>query len=76
MDETEDTRFLALPYLEAWRVVKVISRIRLAEKSGVGEATIARLERGETKARYQTIEKLAEALEITPQELVHVNPKK
>lgn len=46
-----------------------MSQATLAERSGVSEATINRLERGLQLARYVTTRKLAEALGVKPEEL-------
>jgi transcriptional regulator with XRE-family HTH domain len=42
----------------------------LADKSGVGVTTIIRIERNQVEPHGSTIRKLAEALEVEPQELV------
>ena len=43
---------------------------QLAERSGVGIATIVRIERNQVEPRGSTVRKLAEALEVPPHELV------
>ena len=43
---------------------------QLAELSGVGVATIIRIERNQVEPRGSTIRKLAEALDVEPSELV------
>lgn len=47
----------------------------LAEKSGITETTISRLENGEP-ARIDTIAKLADALGISREQLIREEPKK
>lgn len=47
-----------------------LSQRDLASKSGVGVATIARLETGTQQASFKTIRRLAEALQVEPSELV------
>ncbi|MBA2512173.1 MAG: helix-turn-helix transcriptional regulator, partial [Rubrobacteraceae bacterium] len=44
----------------------------MAEESGVGRATISRIERGETGAHGRTLRKLAAALGVGVEELVAV----
>lgn len=58
-----------LPLLGALRVKRAFTQALLAERSRVGRATIARIERGEP-ARLGTVRKLAEALEVAPEELM------
>jgi transcriptional regulator with XRE-family HTH domain len=58
-----------LPKLGVLRVRKAFTQDFLAQRSGVGRATIARIERGEP-ARLGTIRRLAEALEVQPAELM------
>ena len=42
----------------------------LADKSGVGVTTIIRIERNQVEPHGRTIRRLAEALEVAPEELV------
>lgn len=58
-----------MPGLAALRKQEGLSQKELAERSGVGKATISRLERG-ANARYDTIDKLAEALSTTRKRLI------
>lgn len=64
----------ALPYLRAWRTRAYLSQARLAEKAGVAEDTVKSIERGRERAQCTTLHALAEALEITPQQLVEGPP--
>jgi transcriptional regulator with XRE-family HTH domain len=64
-----DTRGVPVPGLAALRKQEGLSQKELAERSGVGKATISRLERG-ANARYDTIDKLAEALSTTRKRLI------
>jgi transcriptional regulator with XRE-family HTH domain len=54
--------------LKEWRQQRLLTQEALAEKSGVGIATIARIEAGQG-ARLSTLAKLAETLDLTPEEL-------
>jgi len=55
--------------LREWRQRRLLSQEELADKADVGTATIARIEAGQG-ARLSTLRKLADALEITPDELL------
>ena len=50
----------------------MLSQEELAEKSGVGVATIIRIERGQlrTEPHFGTLRKLASVLDINPHELL------
>jgi transcriptional regulator with XRE-family HTH domain len=56
--------------LRETRKRKLLTQEQLAERSGVGIATIVRIERNQVEPRGSTIRKLAEALEVEPEELV------
>jgi transcriptional regulator with XRE-family HTH domain len=62
-----------LPRLGALRRARFLSQDALAEKAGVSQFTVRRIERG-APARYQTIRKLAEALDVEPAELASAPP--
>ncbi len=48
----------------------LLTQEQLAERSGVGIATIVRAERNQVEPHARTIRKLAEALGVTPAELI------
>ena len=50
--------------VKTWRHQRGLSQWGLADKSGVGYATIARVELGLVDPRLSTLRRLAEALEI------------
>ena len=52
------------------RKLRALSQEELAQASGVGRATISRIERGETGAHGRTLRKLAEILKVDVAELV------
>jgi transcriptional regulator with XRE-family HTH domain len=56
--------------LRETRKRKLLTQQQLAERTGVGVATIIRIERNQVEPRGSTIRKLAEALEVEPEELV------
>ncbi len=49
---------------------RLLTQEQLAERSGVGIATIVRVERNQVEPRGSTIRKLADALDVEPEELV------
>lgn len=56
--------------LRTLRRLRAMSQEELAEESGVGRATISRIERGETGAHGRTLRRLAQALGVGVEELV------
>jgi transcriptional regulator with XRE-family HTH domain len=59
--------------LREWRDHLALTQLEVAERSGVGIATIYRIERGQA-ALPSTRRKLAEALGITPAQLLEGPP--
>lgn len=55
--------------LRIWRMRRAVTQKQLSDCSGVGTATISRIERG-YEAHPATIGKLAKALHIDPTELI------
>jgi transcriptional regulator with XRE-family HTH domain len=56
--------------LKTLRRLRAMSQEELAEESGVGRATISRIERAQTGAHGRTLRKLAAALGVRVEELV------
>ncbi len=56
--------------LREWRERRLLTQRELAEKVGMSVRQINRIERGIHEPRFSTIRKLAEALEVEPDELV------
>ena len=56
--------------LKALRRLRAMSQQELSEVSGVGRATISRIERRETGAQGRTLRRLANALGVGVEELV------
>jgi len=58
--------------LRTLRRLRAMSQEELAQESGVGRATISRIERRETGAHGRTLRKVAKALGVDVAELVKV----
>lgn len=58
-----------MPKLKEFRLKLFLSQEDLALKAGVAPVTVNRLEKGHHKPKFQTIRKLAEALEVEPGEI-------
>jgi len=67
-------RGFALPHLQRWRLNKYMTQADLINRSGVSRATVVRAERGGEIVSVANIKKIADALGITPDELVRVDP--
>lgn len=65
----EGSGMLTVPKLRELRQRRVMSQRDLAQRAGVAVNTIIHLESGGT-ARYVTVRKLAEALDVPAEELV------
>lgn len=63
-----------MPHLEAWRRFRVLSQIELAEKSGVSNSYICKLEAGTKRAAPATISNIAVALRLSREQLIHDIP--
>ena len=68
------TSNVALPYLRAWRLHRLMTVRGLAEKAGVGFTTVARIEHGFAASAITAI-KLARALDVTVRDLKDVEPQ-
>jgi transcriptional regulator with XRE-family HTH domain len=53
---------------------KFLTQAELTQRSGVARATVTRAERGDEIVTLTNIRKLAEALGITPDELLSTDP--
>ena len=65
----EESRGVPVPQLAALRRRVGLSQEELATRSGIARSTITKLEHG-ANARYTTIDKLAEALQTTRENLI------
>lgn len=64
---------VATPALRYWRTQLAVPQSELAELARIGRNTIVRLESGGT-ARLSTVRRLADALEVTPAQLMGPPP--
>ena len=64
---------LALPYLRAWRLARLLTQQQLATASTVGVATIIRAEQG-GPVNAITAARLAAALEVSTRQLEQEEP--
>jgi transcriptional regulator with XRE-family HTH domain len=60
-------------HLRAWREHRGLTQQELADKAGVTQPTVSRIEGGAPASLY-TLGKLADALNITPTELWNMPP--
>ncbi|MBM9538876.1 helix-turn-helix domain-containing protein [Desulfobulbus alkaliphilus] len=56
--------------VKAWREYFKLTQKDLAEKAGMKQSALARLERGNTKPRKSTLKKIADTLEIEVEQLI------
>ena len=56
--------------LKKVRTRRLLTQVQLAEKSGVNQVTIARIERNQVDPRFSTMRRLAKALDVDPTELL------
>lgn len=56
--------------LRHFREQKGLSQRDLKEKCGIGSGTISRMEQGQFNVTIETLERLAEALDTTPERLL------
>lgn len=73
-------RGVKLPHLREWRMARLMTQQKLSKATisddlpAINPATISRIEQHATPASWGTIERLAAALKITPQQLVNESP--
>ncbi len=60
--------------VKQWRLFRQLSQEELAARVGMKHSTIGRLERGQISYTQDTIEKLSDALDCSPSELLFVDP--
>ncbi len=62
--------------IRAWRKERGLTMIELAEKAGMHQGHLSKLERGLMPYTQQSLERLAEALRLTPGALIDKAPPK
>ncbi|PHS66987.1 MAG: hypothetical protein COB12_04815 [Flavobacterium sp.] len=55
--------------IKHFRVLKSLSQLDLAERAGIGQTTLSRLENGKVEPGLGSVEKIAKGLDISPSEL-------
>lgn len=55
--------------IRAWREYKGLSQQEVAEKMGVSQAAYSQMEKPDARLRKSTLAKIAEALELQPEQL-------
>ncbi len=73
MDRSPNGR--VIPWCRAWRMYRVLTQSELAQAAGVHRDTVLNAEKGE-EIRVGNIRKIAVALGITADQLVHEPPPK
>lgn len=61
-------------FLREWRKHRGLTQERLAERAGVSQGMISQLETGESDYTGELLEKLADALQCEPADLIMRNP--
>lgn len=61
-------------HLQSWREYRLVTRFGLSKASGVSRFTIRRIEEEGAVAHRATIDKLAKALDVTPEQLCREAP--
>ena len=57
------------PAIRAWREFKQMTQAEVAERAGISQPSLAQHETGENTMRRATLEKLAQALGVVPEQL-------
>lgn len=58
-----------IPLIKAWRVYKGFTQKSVAKRAGITQAALSQMERTENPNRTSTLEKLAEALDLSVEQL-------
>jgi transcriptional regulator with XRE-family HTH domain len=53
-----------------WRTLRTLTQVELAKKAGMSQAALVRIERNQADPHVSTIRKLADALEVSPEQLI------
>lgn len=63
-------------FLKEWRIYRGLTLERLADRVGVQPSALSYLERGQSGYQQGLLEALAEALAVSPSQLLDVDPNK
>jgi transcriptional regulator with XRE-family HTH domain len=63
-------------YFREWRMYRRLTQAQAAERAGVDQSTLSRLENAKIQYEERTLEALAFAYDCEPHELLTVNPTK
>jgi transcriptional regulator with XRE-family HTH domain len=63
-------------YIRAWRKERGMTMVELAQQANMQQGHLSRLERGHLPYNQQTLERLAEALRVSPGMLIDLDPEK
>ncbi len=66
-------KLVELPNLRSVRLRRLLTQRELAKIAGLTTASVNRIENGTTKARISTVRRLAQALDVDPEDLLAVN---
>ncbi len=61
---------MEMPNLRAIRLRRLMTQVELAARAGLTPVSVSRIETGTTKARISTVWRLAEALNVDPDDLL------
>lgn len=73
-NDTATTHGVALPHLRAWRDYRLLTQVQLAQRARISPRALISIELG-GNARVSTIQRLADALRVTPARLAHTAPR-
>ena len=63
-------------FIRDWRKARGMTMVELAEKAGMHQGHLSKLERGLMPYTQQTLERVADALRVTPGALIDTAPPK
>jgi transcriptional regulator with XRE-family HTH domain len=63
-------------YIRAWRKERGMTMMELAEKAGMHQGHLSKLERGLMPYTQQSLERVAKALRVTPGSLIDASPSR
>ena len=58
-----------MPLLKAWRLHLGLTQKKVAQRAGISQSALSQMERTENPNRTATLEKLAKAMDLSPEQL-------